>query len=369
MHRRLLPLLFAGLTLIVGATSGAATNEVKPRVDTGTLNGAHYTIAVPARWNHRVLLIAHGYRDAKAPLVADLFPDQLATKTFLDEGWIVAKTSYRRNGLIIADALTDVDDLRAHIAKTYGAPERVLLEGESMGGLIVTLAAEREPSLYAGAVAIGAALAIQEPASTLAPSGRPKIPLLYLTNQSELDGPAAYVAAARTATDIRPVLFRISRDGHVNVNQGERLVALRALNSWLDSGPNALPSPSAGATYFDATVVPTPRPSLVTPTADRHGFTARITEVSAIYGNVFIDAQPADFAAAGIAPGTWFTIEAHGKIYRTFYGKNFDSVQRGEWVVFANADGFFWLSRNWENAAGSAGLKLGDTVALRRLNP
>ena len=84
---------------------------------------------------------------------------------------------------------------------------------------------------------------------------------------------------------------------------------------------------------------------------------------------MFIDAQPADFADAGIAPGTWFSIEAHGKTYRTFYGKNFDSVQRGEWVVFANADGFFWLSRNWENAAGSAGLKLGDTVTLRRLNP
>jgi alpha-beta hydrolase superfamily lysophospholipase len=239
-----------------------------------------------------------------------------------------------------------------------------------MGGLIVTLAAERQPALYAGAVAIGAALNVKEPASTLAPSGQPRIPLLFLTNQSELDGPAAYVAAAsQTTPTLRPVLFRVSRDGHVNVNQSERLVAIRALETWLDSGRARLPVPAAGASYYDATVAPAPVASQVVPAADARGFTARVTEVSAVYGNVFIDAQPADFAAAGIAPGVWFELTAHGKTYRTFYGTTFDSVKRGEWVVFANADGFFWLSRNWENAAATAALRLGDAVTLRRLDP
>jgi pimeloyl-ACP methyl ester carboxylesterase len=355
------------LLLVFSSALRAAPAAV---LETGEIAGAKFTLARPAdlaAWNHRLLLIAHGYRDAKAPLVADLFPDQLATKTLVAEGWIVAKTSYRRNGLVIADGLADLDALRAHIAQEHGAPTRVLLEGESMGGLIVTLAAEREPALYAGAIAIGAALAIKEPGSTLAPSGQPKIPLLFLTNQSELDGPAAYVAAAtRTAPALQPVLFRVSRDGHVNVNQSERLLALRALETWLDSGRASLPAPAAGAPYFDATVAPAPVASQVVPAADARGFTARVTEVSAVYGNVFIDAQPADFAAAGIAPGTWFELTAHDKTYRTFYGKNFDSVKRGEWVVFANADGFFWLSRNWENAAATAALQLGDPITLRR---
>ncbi len=343
------------------------------RLETGELGGAKFALArpsAPSAWNRQLLLIAHGYRDEKAPLVADLFPEHLAIRTLVAEGWIVAKTSYRRNGLIIADGLADLDALRAHIAKTYGTPTRVLLEGESMGGLIVTLAAERAPSLYAGAVAIGAALTIKEPSSTLAPSHTPKIPLLFLTNQSELDGPAAYVANAATLTapPLRPVLFRVSRDGHVNVNQRERLAALRALGTWLDSGRDRLPAPAAGAAAHDATVVPPPIPTLVT-AAHSRGFTARVAEVSAIYGNVALDAQPTDFAAAGITPKTHFELTTHGQTYRVFYGGDFNDVPRGDWVAFPNADGFFWLSRNWANAAATAGLKLDDPVTIRRLTP
>src|SRR5205807_662306 len=124
---------------------------------------------------------------------------------------------------IIADAMADLDALRAHIAEKYGSPERVLLEGESMGGLIVTLLAERERSdlpLYAGAVAIGAALQMKEPNSNLGLSLQPKIPLLFLTNQTELEGPKTYLNAKAPPeqSTVRPVLFRVSRDGHVNVN-------------------------------------------------------------------------------------------------------------------------------------------------------
>lgn len=370
MHSRLLALSLLFFQFF-GLDSSLRAASPIPALETGEIAGAKFTLARPATWNRQVLLIAHGYRDEKSPLVADLFPDQLATKTLLAEGWIVAKTSYRRNGLVVADGLADLDALRAHIAKTYGAPTRVLLEGESMGGLIVTLAAERAPDLYAGAIAIGAALVIKEPGSTLAPSGHPEIPLLFLTNQSELDGPAAYVATAatQTAPNLRPALFRVSRDGHVNVNQAERLVALRALTSWLDHGRDHLPAPGVGKPAFDATVPPQPVASQVTPDADTSGFTARITEVSAIYGNVFLNIQPADFTAAGIAPKTHFQITAHGRAHRVLYGRDFGDVPRGDWVAFPNADGFFWLSRNWENAAASAGLKLGDTVAIRRLAP
>ena len=211
-----------------------------PAIETGEINGAKFTLARPAQWNHRVLLLAHGLRSTDRPLVAALFPDQLATKTLLDEGWLVATTSYRRNGPIVADAIADLDALRAHIAEKLGAPQRVLLEGDSMGGLIVTLMAERPlqtPRLYHGAIAIGAVLDLREPDSALTISFRPQIPLLFLTNQSELDGPKNYVT--HDATDlaaIRAQLFRVARDGHVNVNQHERLAAIRAVNAWLEIG-------------------------------------------------------------------------------------------------------------------------------------
>lgn len=375
----------AGLTLgaaerapVRGGANSAtivAARPAAPTVEQGEIDGAKFTIARPVRWNHRLLLLAHGLRAESSPLVADLFPEHLAYKTLLDEGWIVAKTSYRRNGLIVADAIADLDALRAYIARADGEPERVLVEGESMGGLIATLMAERTPDYdaqghpaYTGAVAIGAALSVREPNSTLGLSLHPKIPVIFLTNQSELEGPQKYVESFRPQdrSDIRPVLFRVSRSGHVNVNQRERLAALHALVAWIDEGREKLPRPPEGQNVFDATVRPAPQPSQVTRQPDGRGFTAQVIEVSAGYGNLFINAQPADFEAAGIRPMVWFQLKVGEKTFRVRYGRDFDSVKRGEWVVFPNADGFTWLARNLGDAAGSAGLKLGDAVTLRR---
>lgn len=343
-------------------------------LETGEIDGAKFTVARPARWNRNLVLLAHGYRGEDRPLVADLFPEHLAYRTLLAEGWMVAKTSYRRNGIIVADALADLDALREHIATKYGELDRVLVEGESMGGLIATLIAEREPDVtinvrprYAGAIAIGAALDVREPNGTLGLSLQPRLPLLFLTNQSELEGPRRYVAADLPRSPaIRPTLFRVSRDGHVNVNQQERLVAFRALNAWLDRGPSALPPVPRDALFFDATVVPAPQASQIKLHADGRGFDARVIEVSAVYGNIFLNAQPADFAAATIGKMTWFQLSAHGQTFRVLHGRDFSSVKRGEWVVFPNADGFFWLARNYADAAGAAKLSVGDIVSLRR---
>ena len=340
-----------------------------PVLETGEIAGAKFTLARPARWNKGVLLIAPPFRAETRPLVADLFPDHTAYKTLREEGWIVAKTSYRRNGLIIADAISDLDALRAHIAETFGAPERVLLEGDSMGGLIVTLMAERPtaPRSYDGAVATGAALDLREPNSNLGLSLRPQIPLIFLSNQSELAPARAYVSTVPPGESaVPPVLFRVSRDGHVNVNQQERLLALRALNAWLDRGRTTLPRPLPGAELFDATVAPAAQPSQVTMHADQRGFDATVIEISAVFGNVFLNAQPGDFAAAGISKFTWLKLTANGKDHRVFYGRDFNSVKRGEWVVFPNADGFAWLARNFGDAAATANLQVGAKVGFRR---
>ncbi len=358
--------------LAIAVCSALSALAVAPVVETGEINGGKFALARPAQWNHRVLLLAHGLRSTDRPLIADLFPEHLAYQTLLAEGWLVAKTSYRRNGLIVADAMADLDALRAHIAATFGPLERVLLEGESMGGLIVTLMAEREPQrpqLYHGAIAIGAALQAREPQSALDLSFRPQIPLLFLTNQSELDGPSLYVTHEVTdPTAIRARLFRVARDGHVNVNQRERLAALRAVNAWLDRGADALPATALEPPFFDATAVPSPQAAQVVAHADSRGFDARVVEVSAVYGNVFLNAQPADFAAAGIGKLAHFTVKIGDQVFRALHGRDFSSVKRGEWVAFPNADGFFWLARNFADAAATAKLAVGDTVTLRRVD-
>jgi pimeloyl-ACP methyl ester carboxylesterase len=372
MFRRFLAILLA----LVFAAGSAAAEAPAPghlapaapgvRLDAGEIEGAKFVIARPAHWNGCVLLLAHGFREEKAPLVADLNPDHLAYRTLLDEGWVVAKTSFRRNGMIIRDAIADLENLRAHIAATCGAPRRVVLEGDSMGGAIVTLIAEQFADHYQGAVAVGAALQARESKRPLAFNLQPQIPLVFLTNQSELDGPRRYVTAPFARPPIRPLLLKVTRDGHVNVNQRERLVALRTLVDLIDHQPIALPTVDGAPPFFDATQEPAPGPSQVR-FLNEGGFAARVTEVTAIYGNLALNAQPSDFAAADIAPGTWFELIARGQSYRVFYGRDFASVKRGLWVAFPNADGFFYLARNNADAAATAGLGAGAPVIIHRL--
>lgn len=342
------------------------------RLEQGEIEGAKFTWAKPVRWNHCLLLLAHGQRAEASPLVADLFPEHASYKKLLDEGWIVAKTSFRRNGTIVADAITDLDNLRAEIVRRMGKPTRVLVEGESMGGLIAVLMAERlpeEPALYQGVVAIDAALEMRDPASDAnGLSMQPQIPIIFLCNRTEFEGPRHYTEMKMPGALplARPVLLRVNRDGHVNVNQTERSSALSTLNTWLDNGLESLPKPAAGTVYLDVTHSPEPVPSRVFLDPDHRGFTAHVTEVSRVYGNVLLDIQPADFAAVGIGLNRYFQLTLRDQSFRIFFGKDFSSVKRGEWVTFLNADGFFWLARNTLSAAEATQAEVGDLVQIRR---
>ena len=62
----------------------------------------------------------------------------------------------------------------------------------------------------------------------------------------------------------------------------------------------------------------------------------------------------------------WFQLIVGERSFRTLHGRDFASVKRGEWVAFGNADGFYWLARNYADAAATAGFKVGDVVSIRR---
>jgi pimeloyl-ACP methyl ester carboxylesterase len=352
-------------TLLLNSTSRAAIEIAR-----GELEGAHYAIAhnSASEWNRSLLLIAHGYRPESAPLVADLFPEQAVYAALLSEGWIIAKTSYRRNGIIVADAITDLDNLLDRVTADFGQPQRTIIEGDSMGGTIATHLMEREDPRYHGAVAVGAALDLRENNGTSGVTLTPLRPLIFMSNRSEILGSTAYLKEVNLTPDsanLRPFLVRIDRDGHVNVNQAERLTALRALNLWLDRGRQALPREQP----YDATQPPSPQPSRAKFDPDNRGLAAKVSHVSAIYGNVWLDIQTTDLKKIGLTPGLWAQLKVRDQTYRVRYGKDFSSVERGQWVIFPNADGFFWLSRNWGNAAETADLQMGDEVRLRRFEP
>jgi len=231
--------------------------------------------------------------------------------------------------------------------------------------------AARAAGPYQGAVAFDPTLYLSEPNATVGLSLLPRIPLLFVTTEKEAKQAIGYMTAlvARPAPAVPPALFLISRQGHTNINQPERFGALRAMDAWIERGPGTLPSPGENQHYFDATVKPEPGPSTAVMHADGRGFDTRVAEVDAIHGTVLLEAQAADFNAVGITAMTYFRLGASGKTYRTLYGNNYSDVQSGLWVAFPDADGRTAMARSFENAAATAGLRVGDTVSVQMQEP
>lgn len=329
-------------------------------LETGKLSsGALYTVAKPVRWNGRVLLLAHAYRTDEQPLHASLQETRPPVRPLLDEGWLVATTSFRRNGVILKDAIDDLDALRRQIAAVHGAPQRVYLLGEAMGGAIVARMAESLPDDYAGAVAISPEFQLQEPHPTIGLSLQPRRPLLLLANQSELSSPRGYVTAAAKST-VAPVLWSVARNGHANVNSAEKLAALAAVVRWVEEGRRPEPN-------FNATRSPEIGPSQVAFAPDRSAAAGRVLEILPGSGDLVINFQPGDLAQLGIKPRTRFAVVVGSRVIRVFYATTPAPVKRDEWFAFPEADGWFTLAINRGNAAAVSGLHVGDTVVLRRL--
>src|ERR1019366_4849466 len=105
--------LLSGALHASAPAAATAATAAPVKVDVGQITGAQFAIAnPPGDWNRDLLLIAHGFRPDSAPMIADLHPERASLRALLDEGWIVATTSYRKNGLVVADALADLDALR-----------------------------------------------------------------------------------------------------------------------------------------------------------------------------------------------------------------------------------------------------------------
>ena len=343
-----------GLAVLVATAIQAA----EPRVTESELAGAKYVIAAPEKWNGSVLIYCHGLRPEGGPLMVELLPLKTAYAELLDRGWIIAATSYRRNGLVVADGLADVLALRDEIAKRFGAPSRVVLHGESMGGAIATLLMEREPAKFSGALAVGAALKLDENGAPVTFASRPGGPLLFLSNRTEVAEPRHYAELAPGA-QARPVVWTADRDGHVNVNQREIGTALAALNRWIDTG--------TAPAEQDDTLAPEPRASAMT--LENGAGRAAMTQRNPLFGNITLDFQASDFAQLGIARGDNFTLEFGGKRIPVRLGTTYSDVPRGQYVAFFDAEDRLLIAINYGNAADALGIIVDDTARVTRAAP
>jgi pimeloyl-ACP methyl ester carboxylesterase len=128
-----------------------------PGCTEGTLqHGALYRICFPPTWNGDLVLYAHGYvaRDRALAILDDAIGGQPASAVVTELGYAFATTSYRANGLVAPDAVDDLVELADTIDHRYKPdPARTAIVGFSEGGLVATLAVERHPDRFDGALA------------------------------------------------------------------------------------------------------------------------------------------------------------------------------------------------------------------------
>jgi pimeloyl-ACP methyl ester carboxylesterase len=118
-------------------------------VDGQTGPGSLYRLYMPATWNGKLVVYAHGSVAPFAPVGIPSEADAVAS-VFVAQGFAVALSSYSQTGSDIKDGATRTHQLRGLFASQFGQPSRTYLVGSSMGGFIVASLAERFPNQYDG---------------------------------------------------------------------------------------------------------------------------------------------------------------------------------------------------------------------------
>jgi pimeloyl-ACP methyl ester carboxylesterase len=120
--------------------------------DTGTLNGAAYEIQIPANWNKKLVMYAHGYENPQTP--RNTLNRNATLNVFLDRGFATARSSYSRVGWALPEGVDDTEALRQLFAKKFGKPDSTFITGHSMGGGITIASIEKFPKEYNGGLAL-----------------------------------------------------------------------------------------------------------------------------------------------------------------------------------------------------------------------
>jgi len=153
--RRAAALVILGLAGF-GAPVAAAQDPAAPQpiacpdsVSAGTrclsgqdANGAWYVIAMPANWNRRLVVHAHGGPRTGTPEAADPLEDLDRFAVMVRAGYAWIGSTYRRGGYGVRMAAEDTDNSRQVFWAQFGRPERTILHGQSWGGNVAAKAAE-----------------------------------------------------------------------------------------------------------------------------------------------------------------------------------------------------------------------------------
>ena len=150
---------FAAMALAAGDVVDMSTTSRYA----GVLKGAAYRVEVPANWNGKLVMYAHGYAGEGAALGVG---NPSIRRYLIQNGYAWAASSYAKNYYDVRAGVEDTNGLAlefnkitAAAGRTLAAPSKFYITGHSMGGHITGAAIEAEAAAtainkvaYAGAV-------------------------------------------------------------------------------------------------------------------------------------------------------------------------------------------------------------------------
>lgn len=141
--------------LLAGATPAAAEAPATAPIDCPAsvgadvtclsgrdANGAWYVIAMPADWNRRLIVHAHGGPRMGEPQAEESLEDLGRFSVMVRQGYAWIGSTYRRGGYGVRMAAEDTDNSRQIFWSRFGRPERTLLHGQSWGGNVAAKVSE-----------------------------------------------------------------------------------------------------------------------------------------------------------------------------------------------------------------------------------
>ena len=342
--RKLMKVSFLLLALI---SSSLAENKIQE----GQIEGAQYVILSPEKPNGKVLLLAHGYRPEGAPLSAKFSTDGAMETALTAEGWVVACSSYRRNGWIIGDALKDLAALQAKVTELHGETTRTIILGSSMGGQIAALAAEGKLAVDG---AIGTGTALQDyPKKGLSPelTFSPKVPFILLINQ-EANRPMSE-SYFEKAGDQFTALWKIERPGHCNVSDSEKLSAIRALEDWLEG--------KEVSREMNATEAIPEHPSLA-----EVSLTGAITHLNESWGNLTTSFVASDLQTLEVKLGDRLLVTSGANKQVVTLTQHYSLLPQGKGAAYLTPNGYLMLQINGKSLAEKLKVTTSDKVTLSK---
>jgi len=135
--KRMLFVLALAVTSLVGASAPGHADTV---LTGNTDGGAFFRIVVPTDWNGDLVIWNHGFSLSPIGPVSDLGP---LAAVQLSEGYAVAASSYQQIGWALFKTKNDMQNLVNVFKANFGAPNQVLVNGGSLGGIVTADVVEK----------------------------------------------------------------------------------------------------------------------------------------------------------------------------------------------------------------------------------